>query len=135
MEMRFEVTKYAPWLGGEAAGSLIDRISSMPRRLMSMRQLGEEFRVTNKERNRHQLYRIRPVDMTDEQLIEQRKARQRERMRRLRKTQKCELREVWSTPHSVSRTKPWEKLGISRASLVPQRKAPASSDRCVRRAK
>ena len=109
-EMRFEVTKYAPWLGGEAAGSLIDRISSMPRSLMSMRQIGEEFRVTNEERNQHHLYRIKPVDMTDEQLADQRKAKERERLERRRRTLGAEVREVWLATHSISRTKPWEKL-------------------------
>ena len=87
----------------------------MPSSLMSMRQIGEEFSVTNEERNQHHLYRIKPVDMTDEQWAEQRKAKQRERMKRLRKTLKCEVREAWLATHSISRTKPWEKLNMSRA--------------------
>jgi hypothetical protein len=41
--------------------------------------LGEQLQLTNAERERHRLYTIKPYDMTDEQLAEQRRAKKRKR--------------------------------------------------------
>jgi hypothetical protein len=56
--------------------------------------------------------------MTDEELAEQRRAKDRERKRRYRERQRegGATRTQWLAAHSISRDKPWLLLGISRAS-------------------
>ena len=86
-DMRIEIKHWAPWMSDKEATELIDDINRMAawRRKPSSRDLGERMRLTNAERERLQIRTIKPFDMTDKALKEQRKAKQRDRMRRMRK--------------------------------------------------
>ena len=68
----------APWMGADETGQLIDQINRIPayQRKRTARELGERLRVTNRERELLKLKTIKPFDMTDKQLKEQRKAKQ-----------------------------------------------------------
>ena len=110
---------WAPWMNPTEAGELIDAINLTPiwHRKPSGRELGLRLRVTNQERQQWRLWTIAPYDMTDEELAEQRRAKDRERKRRYRERQRegGATRAQWLAAHSISRDKPWLSLGISRA--------------------
>jgi hypothetical protein len=110
---------WAPWMNTKHATELIDGINRMPiwLRKPSARELGKRLRVTNQMRQQWRLWTIAPYDMSDENLAEQRRAKDRERKRRHRERQRDggATRAQWLAAHSISRDKPWLVLGISRA--------------------
>lgn len=103
---------WASWMGQDEAAGLIDQINRTPiwERKPNAKELGIRLRVTNGERERLKLWTIVPYDMSAEDLLAQRQAKARERMRRLR-----QLRGARSHAYSTRRQKLWEKQGISRA--------------------
>jgi hypothetical protein len=111
---------WAPWMNTKEAAELIDDINLMPiwLRKPNRRELGERLGVTNQQRQQFRLWTIAPCDLTDQELAEQRKAKDRERKRRSRERQRegKATRAQWLAAHSISRDKPWLLLGISRAS-------------------
>jgi hypothetical protein len=103
---------YAPWLQGsveDAIDAILDLPTNHPRR--TAKDIGERMRVTNEERERLDLRTMHPVDMTAEQMAEQRKAKDRARKRKRYKRSRAEYLAT-----SISRQKPWDAEGISRAS-------------------
>jgi hypothetical protein len=90
------VEVFAAWLGQAEAEELIDEISRRPigQRMIKAAVLGERLRVTNAEREILRLWTIHPVDMTAEDMAEQRraKARAREAARRRRRGSKARSR-------------------------------------------
>jgi hypothetical protein len=104
---------WAPWMGQQEAIELIDDINRTPiwQRKPDAKVLGDRLRVTNAHRERLKLWTIAACDMSQEEAQEWRKARHRERNRRLR-----QLRGGKPQASSTNRTKPWLALGISRAS-------------------
>ena len=92
----------------------IDDILALPtaKRRVSAKVLGERLRVTNEERERLSLRTIHPVDMTDEQMAEQKKAKDRARKRRKRRSRQ-EYRDGFSHP-------PLDRnLGMRKVSAAP----------------
>jgi hypothetical protein len=122
IKMTKAIEIWAPWMSHIEADELIDRINLMPiwLRKPTARRLGERLRVTNQERQQWRLWTVAPYDMTDEELAEQRRAKDRERRRRSRERQRQQqgkaTRAQWLAAHSISRDKPWLSLCISRAS-------------------
>ena len=122
IKMPKAIELWAPWMSPAEAGELIDAINLMPiwLRKPSARELGKRLRVTNQMRQLWRLWTIAPCDLTDQELAEQRKAKDRERKRRSRERQRQHqgkaTRAQWLAAHSISRDKPWLVLGISRAS-------------------
>ncbi|MFZ2075737.1 MAG: hypothetical protein WAV38_03605 [Xanthobacteraceae bacterium] len=117
-KMANTVETFAEWMGATEARQLIEQIARMPIHLRkrTARQLGDRLRVSNRERERLKLWTIAPFDMTDKQLKEQRKAKDRARKRRL-------SRAVGRKPQerSLSRQKPWESAGVSRRTWFRKR--------------
>lgn len=109
---------YAEWMSQDEAHQLIDEIDRTPiyLRKPTARELGDRLRVSNREREFLKLKTIKPFDMTDDELLEQRKAKQRARMQRLR-------RASGSKPHeaSLAKLKPWKRQGISRRTWFRRR--------------
>ena len=114
-KMQNAVEVWAPWMAASEAGQLLDRINLTPPYLRKPtgRELGERLRLTNQEREALGLRTIQPFDMTDEQLTERRKAKDRARKQRKRLEAGSKTREVYLT-NSLSQQKPWESEGISR---------------------
>jgi hypothetical protein len=110
---------WAKWMAADEAAQLIDQINRMPRheRRVKARALGERMRISNEQRERLKLKTIKPFDMTDEQLTEQRKAKDRARKERQRRAAGINPR-----ARSISAEKPWETDGISRAKWYRRRK-------------
>jgi hypothetical protein len=120
IKMPKAIELWAPWMNTKEAAELIDDINRMSiwLRKPSARELGKRLRVTNQMRQQWRLWTVAPYDMTDEELAEQRRAKDRERKRRYRERQRegGATRTQWLAAHSISRDKPWLLLGISRAS-------------------
>jgi hypothetical protein len=85
-KMRFEVEILAPWMLETEATNLIDNLLRLDLRLRRLtgKEAGVKIRLTNAERERFKVWRIAPVDMTAADLVEQRRAKDRERRRRER---------------------------------------------------
>ena len=80
-KMLCTIEALAPWLSQSDAQDTIDHIQSLPifERTRTARHLGDNMRLLNAEREALHLWRLLPIDMTDEQLAEQRKAKSRKR--------------------------------------------------------
>ena len=78
-KMKNAIEVWAPWMGADEARQLIDNVNRTPDylRKITARRMGEKLNVQNWERERLGLRTIAPVDMTPEQLREQRKAKDR----------------------------------------------------------
>jgi hypothetical protein len=111
-KMANTVEIWAPWLGKDEAEQLIDQINRMParERMPKARIVGERLRLTNEERECLRLWAIAPFDMTNAQLMEQRKTKDRVRQRQRRRLAGRKPRTA-----SVARVKPWAIRGMSRA--------------------
>jgi hypothetical protein len=119
---------WAPWMNPAEAGELIDQINQMPiwLRKPKGRELGKRLRVTNQMRQQWGLWTIKPCDLTDEQLAEWRKARDRERKRR--KRQQTRAQYLAGFTNSARQTKPWLVLGIKRRAYYKRLKKYGSAD-------
>ena len=102
IKMPNAVETWAPWMKPGEAAPLIDYTNRTPRRqrMLTAKQLGKRQCVTNAQRERLKLWTIAPYDMTDEQMKEWRKAKDRERRRRLR-----QLRGAKSRPEYEAQSK------------------------------
>src|SRR5262249_32199897 len=107
---------YAPWMGADEAGQLIDQINRMPlsERKVSARRLGERLRVSNQEREALKLKTIKPFDKTDRELKDLRRAKDRVRDRARRRQRGQNLRQTYLA-NSLAKLKPWKSEGVSRA--------------------
>lgn len=119
-KLKNTIEVWAPWMDTDEALQLIEEINRTPDYLRKpkARLLGEKMRLLNHERQALGIRTIAPIDVTDEQMAEQRKARKRARQLRRRKAKGSKPREVYLT-NSLTRQKPWESEGISRH-LVPK---------------
>jgi hypothetical protein len=110
----------APWMPKEDIDLYIHDYSRLdPRYLRPWQnkvELKERIWLTNTEREQCKAWRIPPYDMTDAQLEQQRKDKKRARnARRSKKPRPNYLME------SISRKKPWEAEGVSRATWYRKR--------------
>jgi hypothetical protein len=122
IKMPNAIEVWAPWMQPQEAGRLIDQINLTPvwRRMPTARKLGERLRLTNAERERLKLWTIAPYNMNQHGLLQQRKAKAKARMRRLRLLQGRKPRAKYEAD-SANRNKPWEIEGISRRTYYRRR--------------
>jgi hypothetical protein len=111
--MKQEIARWAPWMGDNRAGALIDEINQMPlwQRKPKARTLGERLNVTYGQREELKLRTILAVDVSDAAmaLIRKRKRRKRDKERR-----QLQSRADYLASHTKSKERPWVALGISR---------------------
>ena len=114
--MLAEIAQWAPWLMNgkeltQEAVQLIDDVNRTPPYLRKpkARLLGNRLRLTDYERTTLGIRTIRPFDMTDEQLVERRKAKDRERKWHKSRGAGKKPRDAWLA-NRLTRLKPWEKL-------------------------
>jgi hypothetical protein len=83
--MANEVEILAPWM--PHAEDVIDHVNRLPiwQRRPEADKIGQRFRLTNAERERLRLWTMAPIDMTADDLAEQRKAKERARKARYRR--------------------------------------------------
>jgi hypothetical protein len=107
--MHQTIKERAPWMPAEQARSLVDEAASAPR---PNREDIRQAMMPQAVRERHRVYNIPPIDMTDEDLAEHNRLKRNAR-RRLK--QKRIPRSIYRA-NSKSQTKPWDAEGISRRS-------------------
>jgi hypothetical protein len=122
-KMANAIEVWANWMGADEISALIDRINRMPlyERKVNARQLGERLRVSNREHESLKLRTIAPFDMTDKQLKEHRKAKDRARKNRQRRLAGCRARQEYLA-QSLTGLRPWNAEGISRATWFRRKK-------------
>ena len=113
--MKNAIEIWAPWMDAGEALEFINRVNRAPDYLRkpSASVLGEKLRLLNHEREALGIRTIKPVDLTDEQLAEQRKAKKRASDERRRRKAGKKPRETYLA-NALTRLKPWEAEGVSR---------------------
>jgi hypothetical protein len=113
-KVRHAIELYAPWMSADEVESLIQHLSVTPpyQKLRTAEELGRILNLTNADRERLKLWRIKPVDMTGEELAEQSKARTRDRKAKARRANGVRTRAEYLA--EIVKPKPWEDAGISR---------------------
>ena len=105
---------YAPWMRQAEVESLIQHLCVTPnyQKLRTAEELGRTLHLTNADRERLKLWRIKPFDMTAAQLANQ--AKEKERARRTAARRKRGIRtKAAYLAELASRPKPWGVEGIS----------------------
>ena len=115
------VEVWAPW-ADDKDRELINHINRMPiyLRKPKARPLGERLRVTNQERELLKLKTIKPFDMTDEELKELRRAKDRARKQQARRRAGRDPREVYLANNRLSRTEAMAGRGHEPRRMVPE---------------
>jgi hypothetical protein len=118
--MRNQIDLWAPW--ATDAEAIIDHVARLPiwYRKSKAEAIGQRFRLTNAERERYRLWTMAPVDMTAEDLAEQRKAKHRARQKRYRTGKRKQTRPNYLAK-SLTKNQPWLALGISRRTWYRRR--------------
>jgi len=113
--MRNAIGNWAPWMDKTEAAQTIDVVNRTPiyLRKPSARVLGERMRLTSQERKDCAIVTIRPFDRTDEELVAERKDKDRVRKWRKRRAKGKKDRDAYLA-NCKSRIKPWERFGIGR---------------------
>jgi hypothetical protein len=121
LKMRYAIEIWAPWMG--KTRELIDQINQMPlwQRKPKAGPLGRRLNVTYREREELKLWTIAPCDVNEKGMELLRKRKKRERMRRMRQRKGSKSRREYEG-NTISRTKPWLTLGISRATWYRQQR-------------
>jgi hypothetical protein len=124
--MRQAIELWAPWMAETEIESTVAHVSRMPiwERKPGARLLGQRLRLTNAEREQLKIKTIKPVDMTDDELDEQRRAKARARERRRRQERGAKPR-----AQSLSRIKPWLAEGLSRRTWYRRKEKPNGLER------
>jgi hypothetical protein len=122
--LRVHLANVAPWLRGLELEDMIDRAYSRDWRFTAD-NLAERLGVCDAERTRLKLWTIGAVDFPKQDREARRKARkvarQRERRREQRRAAGRKPRAVYLA-EALTRTRPWDTLGISRRTWERQRK-------------
>ena len=124
-KMRHLIEVWAPWMTAEECSEYVKHVWGLDfyRRLMTGREIGEQLGLTNATREALKIRQFKPTDMTDEELVEQRKAKQRERMRRARNRDGITPSRSTHLAKFESQSRPWEALGIHRRTWERRRAA------------
>jgi hypothetical protein len=122
IKMQNAIDVWAPWLNQQEADRMIERINRTPirQRMPTARQLGERLHLTNGERERFKLWTIAPYHMGKQELLAQRRAKAKARMRLSRQLRGIHPRAEYEAT-SLSRSKPWLAAGLSRRTWYRRR--------------
>ena len=114
-KMACAIETWAPWMQPDEAKEMVCHVNRLTiyDRIPTARELGNRLRLTNAERERLRLWPIAPFDKTDEELVVQRKARERDRREKKRRQRGIKTREAYLA--SLSKRRPWEAEKVSRS--------------------
>jgi hypothetical protein len=105
---------WAPWMSATEAGALTAKVIAKPLRWRAD-TLGRRLGLTEAERQRLKITTIGAIDVTKDERIKSRRERDRARHHHHRRAQGATPRDEYEA-NSISRTRPWEALGMSRRS-------------------
>ena len=114
-KMNHVIDLWAPWMGDEEREGYVKLLWGLDlyQRIQTGREIGNLLGLTNAERMKLKLWQFKPIDATDDELEEQRKARRRGNRRAKRRAHNVRPREVYLA-EMASKPKPWIAEGISR---------------------
>ena len=114
-KMHHVIDLWAPWMGDDERNGYVKLLEGLDfyQRIQTGREIGNLLRLTNAERVKLKLWQFKPIDATDEELEEQRKARRAEARRAKRIASGVKPREVYLA-EMASKPKPWIAAGVSR---------------------
>jgi hypothetical protein len=104
---------WAPWMDPDEVASLIVTVTRNPIRWRADK-LAQRLRLTEAERRRLRITTIGAIDMSKAERATRRRERKRQRERNRRLAKGAKSRAEYEA-NSISRTKPWLALGMSRA--------------------
>jgi len=124
-KMRHVIELWAPWMRADEREDYVKHVWGLDiyERTPSAKELGERLGVTNAVREQLKLWQFKPIDMTDEQLKEQRRRKNNERRRAKRSRARSEY-----LASCLTATKPWEAEGIHRRTWERRRVASRGRD-------
>jgi len=122
-KMACAIETWTPWMPPEEAKLMVEHVNRLTiyERIPTAGELGNRLRLTNAERERLRLWPIAPFDKTDEELVAQRKAKERDRRARKRREQGVRTRATYLSALS-KHPRPWEAEGVSRSTWYNRRK-------------
>jgi hypothetical protein len=120
-KMRRPIRIWAPWMPSAEVDTLVERIAKKPRRYKAQ-TLARLMRVTEEEHVRWCLKSIWAFTWSDTDVKGVERRRRRNAASAKRRQDGTPSREEWLAT-SKSRTKPWEAMGISRATYYRKREA------------
>jgi hypothetical protein len=104
---------WAPWMAASEVNKLVAKVVAKPIRWRADK-LGIRLNLAEAERNRLAITTIGSVEVTKAERILRRRLQARTRKQRRRRAAGAEPRADYEA-NSISRTKPWVRLGMSRA--------------------
>jgi hypothetical protein len=107
-----EIYDWAPWLAEDEAEQRAEQIATYPITFKSD-TLGRKLNLTSADRDRLCLWQIRAIDLDANQLEERELKKDRERKRKHRRAKGVKPRAEYEAA-SLSRSKPWLAMGVSR---------------------
>ena len=130
-KMRHAIELWAPWMPADKAEAMMAFAMRLPRfeRCPTSQELGESLRITNELRLALKLWPFKPMDLSDDELETQRKARIAERRRERRRAKNVRSREEYLA--SVRKPKPWEVENISRRTFFRRLKRAQGSAQII----
>ena len=116
LKMHNVIDLHAPWMGHEEREGYVRLLKGLDHNqcIQTGRAIGNRLYLRNEERQALRLTQFKPIDATDEELEEQRKARRRENRRAKREANGVQPREVYLA-EMASKAKPWVAAGMTRA--------------------
>jgi hypothetical protein len=112
----------APWMEAPDVWRLVEQVFAYPRKWRAA-TIGRELHVTFEEWKVLSLRTIKPANVSEKDLASYRKDKDRLRQLRRRRKAGAKDRREYLAKNKISRTKPWVKAGMSRASWYRQNKA------------
>lgn len=103
----------APWISDRMAAAIVSRAQQRTSR-QTAGQLGWRIKLTLEERKRLKITTIRAVGQTDASMVEDRRQAARDRKERVRRAAGASPRAQYEA-ESKAQAKPWEAMGMSRA--------------------
>lgn len=110
---------WAPTLSQEAIGDIPERVEKLNGWLPHDDHIGQRLRLSHADRERLKITTIGCFDLDpiarEDQRLRKKRERDKERARSKRASSGALSRQEYLAKHSLSRTKPWEVKGISKA--------------------
>ena len=112
----------APWMEAPDVWHLVEQVFAYPRKWRAA-TIGRELNVTFEEWKVLRLRTIKPANVSEKDLSAYRKEKDRLRQLRRRRKAGAKDRREYLAKNKISRTRPWERLGISRRTWYRQNKS------------
>jgi hypothetical protein len=115
-KVRNAIEVYAPWMQSWEVEQLIQLIAVTPhyQKLKTAEELGRAVLLKNAEREALKLWRLKPYDMTEEQLAQQAEKRRRVTKAAYRRKQGVRPMADYQSERR-NKSQPWVKAGVSRS--------------------